>query len=152
LKLGKPDLNRCAALPKLGERAKIPSMAAVALNGSGLPLGPLPAPPQPGQDPTTFIDQYERSARALSGLLPTLDIQEHAEANCRQLRAFARVLRAAITYIVELDGLAFKLSEDQRERLAATDDELDELIDTLDWATDKKSALLNVMADADRTR
>lgn len=125
-------------------------MAAVALNGSALPLGPLPTTPQPGQDPGALVEQYERVARALTGLLPIRDIQEHAEAKCRQLRAYARVLRAAIAYVVELDGLAFKLSDEQRDCLGATDDELDELIDTLDWATDKKPALHDLIADAGR--
>lgn len=120
------------------------------MNGSGLPLGPVPSAPQPGQDPEGFVDQYERTARALSGLLPSLDIQAHADAKCRQLRAYARMMRAAVAYVLELDGLAFQLSDEQRERLDATDDELAELIDTLDWATDKKPVLLDLVADADR--
>jgi hypothetical protein len=126
-------------------------MTAMALNGSGLPLGPLPPTPQPGQDPSVFVDEYERVARALSGFLVALDMQEHAAKYARQLRAYARVLRAAVAYVLELDGLTFKISDEQRERLGSTDDELDELIDTLDWATDKREALLEVVGDARRS-
>jgi hypothetical protein len=111
-------------------------------NGSpSLKLDPIQQV-EPGADLDAAIAQYERLATALSGFIPALDLHPNSEKQTRQLHAYAKLLSANASYMLELDGVVLELSPMQRERLEDAADEIEELIDTLEWATDKRPELL----------
>lgn len=127
--------------------------ASPSLNGS-IAAFPAETPriPQRDEDVDALVAQYERIAVALSALGTALAAEPEAEKKAVQLREYAKLVRAAVGYVLGVDGAALHLTDTQRERLFETDDELDDLIDTLEWATEKKAALQDLIANADRAR
>lgn len=108
--------------------------------------------PQATEEVETAIEQYDRLAVGLCAFATALDLDESPQKKAVQLREYAKLVRAAVRYVMNVDGAAFRLNESQRERLRETDETLDDLIDTLEWATEKKTALQGLIADADRSR
>lgn len=108
--------------------------------------------PQSTEDAAGAIAQYNRIAVALAAFATVLDLDRDVETKAVQVREYAKLIRAAVGYVLAMDGVALRLSEDQRDSLHETDENLDDLIDTLEWATDKKATILDLLGDADRSR
>src|SRR5438128_1670639 len=125
-------------------------MTAAPTNGvhSSVPVESL-RPPQASEDVDAAIQSYDRIAVGLSAFATALDLDPEAEKKAVQIREYARLVRAAVRYVINVDGAVLRLRPEQRERLEETDEMLDDLIDTLEWATEKKAALRGLL-DADR--
>jgi hypothetical protein len=112
---------------------------------------PLPEPVQMPQSPDAVAAaalQYDRLSIALSGAATTLDLDPAPEQKALWLRGYAKVIRAHVEYTLALAQAGIVvISERDRERLLEVDENLDDLIDTLEWASEKKTDLQALLSE-----